>query len=187
MTEKGARTQAVYFPKGATWIDFYSGQTHAGGQRLDVPVNMDHIPVYVRAGAFVPMAAPMRSTDNYDPEKVTVHYYHHPDTPTGSGLLYEDDGATPDAIAKKQFTLTTFTSSYSAGKLTLHHTSEGRGIPGKPKNKGYMYTVHGLSKMPKEVQATRENKLLGVVESKWIDGVLFVPVDAHSDGLLIEQ
>lgn len=187
VTEKGALTQTVDFPKGATWVDFYTGQAYAGGQALLVPVNMDHIPVYVRAGAFVPMAAPMHSTDDYDPDKTTIHYYHHSDARAGSGQLYEDDGAVPDAFSKKQFTLTTFTSSYSAGKLTLHHTSEGRGIPGKPKNKGYMYAVHGLTRMPKEVQATRENKLLGVVEGKWIDGVLFVPVDARSDGLLIEQ
>jgi oligosaccharide 4-alpha-D-glucosyltransferase len=61
VTEPGALRKEVYFPHpGSTWFDFYTGQAHRGGIIETVPTVREHIPTYVRAGAFVPLAAPVQ-------------------------------------------------------------------------------------------------------------------------------
>jgi oligosaccharide 4-alpha-D-glucosyltransferase len=150
VVEKGAFTQTVHFPKGATWIDFWSGQVYHGGQAVAVPVTIEHIPVFVRAGAFVPMCdKPLWHTEQYDPKAVAVHYYHHPTALEGAGMLYEDDGQTPDAVAQKAYSLLRFTAEYREARLTLRHQQEGYRPPAWPQNRVIKYVVHGLPGTPK--------------------------------------
>ncbi|MGC9453209.1 MAG: TIM-barrel domain-containing protein, partial [Oceanipulchritudo sp.] len=53
-----ARSRPVYLPDGAEWIDFHSGERHAGGQTLTVEAPRSHIPLFVKAGSLLPLAAP---------------------------------------------------------------------------------------------------------------------------------
>ena len=72
---KSQEKKAVYFPSGC-WYDFYSGELHEGHQWDTVALTMKHIPVFVRANAFVPMVEGLQNTDAYDPNDVTIHFYH---------------------------------------------------------------------------------------------------------------
>jgi len=54
--EEGVPAREVYLPKGAhnaLWVDFYTGATYEGGQVIRVATPIDHIPVFVRAGASI--------------------------------------------------------------------------------------------------------------------------------------
>jgi len=46
--------RTVYLPEG-DWIDFWSGETLAGEQYIEVEAPLDKIPLYVRAGAIIPL------------------------------------------------------------------------------------------------------------------------------------
>ena len=49
VTTQGATNRSVYFPKGATWENFFNTEERiAGGQRLTVAAPLDIIPVYKR-------------------------------------------------------------------------------------------------------------------------------------------
>ncbi len=48
--EAGARSRAVYLPPRATWTDARTGETHVGGQTIDVSVTLAHIPVFCKDG-----------------------------------------------------------------------------------------------------------------------------------------
>jgi alpha-glucosidase (family GH31 glycosyl hydrolase) len=50
--EQAAREREVSLPRG-DWVDFWTGQRHAGGGELLAPAPLDRIPVYVRAGSIV--------------------------------------------------------------------------------------------------------------------------------------
>jgi alpha-D-xyloside xylohydrolase len=55
--EAGARSRSVYLPAGAQWTHAWSGQIHDGGSTIghqEAPLH--EIPVYLRAGADVPVA-----------------------------------------------------------------------------------------------------------------------------------
>jgi alpha-D-xyloside xylohydrolase len=46
-----AQSRALYLPKGSTWTCAWSGESHAGGTWLQVPVDRTRIPVWLREGA----------------------------------------------------------------------------------------------------------------------------------------
>ncbi len=58
---QGATTKSVLFPPG-TWIDWFDGSAHAGGQRETVAAPLDTLPLYLRAGAIVPLLRPTIDT-----------------------------------------------------------------------------------------------------------------------------
>ena len=50
-----ARERAVYLPAGASWTCAWTGQVHAGGQRITVPAPLERIPLFLRDGADLPI------------------------------------------------------------------------------------------------------------------------------------
>jgi alpha-D-xyloside xylohydrolase len=54
ITEPGAREREVYLPPGS-WVDAATGVEHEGGTTVVVAAPIERIPVFVRAGADVPM------------------------------------------------------------------------------------------------------------------------------------
>jgi alpha-D-xyloside xylohydrolase len=55
--EAGARSRAVYLPAGARWVHVWSQCEYEGGQVIDERAPLHEIPVYLRDGANVPVAA----------------------------------------------------------------------------------------------------------------------------------
>lgn len=46
--------RAVYLPEGR-WLDFWTGEAHAGPRLMEVEAPLDRIPLFVRAGAILPL------------------------------------------------------------------------------------------------------------------------------------
>lgn len=55
----------VYLPRGL-WVDYWTRERHAGGAWIAVEAALDVLPIYIRAGAIIPMAFafPIQSTDD---------------------------------------------------------------------------------------------------------------------------
>jgi alpha-D-xyloside xylohydrolase len=51
----GATERSAYLPAGTDWTEAWSGTAVTGGQRLTAPAPLDRIPLYVRAGAELPI------------------------------------------------------------------------------------------------------------------------------------
>ncbi len=84
-----ARSRDVYLPAGASWYNFYTGEKLAGGKtaRVDAPVT--RIPLFVRAGAIVPMGPVTQYVDEKPDAPLTLTVYTGAN---GEFSLYEDDG-----------------------------------------------------------------------------------------------
>jgi alpha-D-xyloside xylohydrolase len=54
---EGARSRPVYLPSGVSWTDAWSGEVFDGGQSINADAPLERIPVYIRAGAEVPVRA----------------------------------------------------------------------------------------------------------------------------------
>jgi len=109
----------VYFPGNDNWFDYYSGKKHKGGMRDSISVSQDHIPTYVRGGAFIPMAKPLQTTANYSGEILEVHYYFDDEIEESSSYLYNDDGKTPNSFENGQYEIIKFESYLSGDSLDL--------------------------------------------------------------------
>jgi hypothetical protein len=88
VTEKGATSRKVYLPRGK-WYDFWNNETIEGGREIDRKVDLATMPLYVRAGAIVPMGPVKQYTDEPVAGPLTVTIYPGAD---GAFLMYEDDG-----------------------------------------------------------------------------------------------
>jgi alpha-D-xyloside xylohydrolase len=54
---EGARQRDVYLPAGTSWSDPWSGKLLEGGQWVKAAAPLDRVPLYLRAGASLPIRA----------------------------------------------------------------------------------------------------------------------------------
>ncbi|MEO1221834.1 MAG: TIM-barrel domain-containing protein [Pseudomonadota bacterium] len=152
VTEKGAMTKELRLPAGV-WFDFWSGTRHQGGAALSVPVALDDIPVFVRAGAFIPMIGDIMTTSQYSTDKLALHYYHDASVNVSQGRMYEDDGELANAHDRGHFELLSFASEFDSGQLSLALNRErNKGYEGQPDARQMEIVIHNWGAMPEEVR-----------------------------------
>lgn len=90
VVEKGATSRRLYLPRGA-WIDFWTEERLEGGREVDRAVDLETIPLHVRAGAVIPFGPVKQHVDDPVDGPLTLVVYPGAD---GTSSLYEDDGKT---------------------------------------------------------------------------------------------
>jgi alpha-glucosidase/alpha-D-xyloside xylohydrolase len=88
VVEKGATSRHLYLPAGR-WFDWWTGGKVDGGKWLDRPVDLATMPIYVRAGAILPLDPVRQYTAQPVTETTTIRVYPGAD---GTFTLYDDDG-----------------------------------------------------------------------------------------------
>ena len=90
VTEGGVSQWKVYLPKTeGGWYDFRDGKKYEGGRYADVPVDMESIPVFVKAGSIIPTGPVKQSVAEKSEEPLVLNIYPGADA---SFSLYEDEG-----------------------------------------------------------------------------------------------
>jgi alpha-glucosidase (family GH31 glycosyl hydrolase) len=88
ITEQGADKKLIYLPKGS-WYDYWTGDRIEGGREVTRGIDLETMPIYVRAGAILPLGPVKQYTAEKSDAPLTVSIYPGAD---GEFLLYEDDG-----------------------------------------------------------------------------------------------
>ncbi|MDR3698121.1 MAG: glycoside hydrolase family 31 protein [Candidatus Sulfopaludibacter sp.] len=91
----GQSTRAVYLPAG-DWFDFWTGQRSAGKRRIQISPPLEQIPIYVKAGAILPLAEATLHTAGAASLRLHVQVFGNPAAPA---VLYEDDGSWNPSLA----------------------------------------------------------------------------------------
>ncbi|HEX8891831.1 MAG TPA: TIM-barrel domain-containing protein, partial [Terriglobales bacterium] len=89
----GLVKQEVWIPKGE-WVEKDTGTQLTGPAKLQRDFSIDQIPVFVRAGAIVPMAPPMQYTSQTPVDPLIVTVYPLKDGEISTYTLYQDSGDT---------------------------------------------------------------------------------------------
>jgi alpha-glucosidase (family GH31 glycosyl hydrolase) len=153
VVESGQLRKEVHFPNnGSVWFDFYNDQPHRGGVIETVSTVREHIPTFVRAGAFIPLAEVVHSTRDYTGKALELHYYHDASATSSAGHLYDDDGATAHAFEAGKYTLVRFTSKLDGERLEIGLQPE-RGASATPMARSFALKVHNVGARPRAVQA----------------------------------
>ena len=84
----GAKQRAVALPPGG-WVDFWTKEAVAGGQTIRRPVTLDVLPLYVKAGAILPIGPDVQYAGEKPWDRLTLNVYPGAD---GQFTLYEDSG-----------------------------------------------------------------------------------------------
>lgn len=144
----------IYLPKG-TWIDYWSGRTYEGPTTIDsYSAPLDTLPLFVKAGAAVPMWPGIRSyRDRTASSPLAWDIYPQGNT---SFTLYEDDGVTRQHRDGKYATQRADVRAPVRGAGDVKVTvNESRGsFTGKQSKRPYEFTVHTGSE-PRSVRLDR--------------------------------
>jgi alpha-glucosidase len=141
----------LYLPKGL-WYDFFAERPPvAGGREIErTSVPLDRLPVYVRAGAVIPLGPLMQHTGEKPVDPLSVHVYAFArqeldGTPRASEFsLYEDDGFSNDyQRGKFQRTSLRFQQTQDTVSFDAKITS-GDGTYRSVPQRAYQLHFHGL-------------------------------------------
>ncbi|HEX4627836.1 MAG TPA: TIM-barrel domain-containing protein [Gemmatimonadales bacterium] len=88
VTERGATSRPVYLPRGG-WYDFWTEEAHAGGAEIRRAVDLGTLPLFVRAGAILPLGPVKQHTGEQVDSPLALQIYAGAD---GTCAIYEDDG-----------------------------------------------------------------------------------------------
>lgn len=128
MTE-GAVERSITFPAGQ-WVDMAApGKVYDGHSTITYPAPLEVLPLFARAGAFIPMADyRMRNTGDYNPGRITVQYY--PVAGVDSQFtMFDDDRVSTGTIADGNYRLITFTGKQGGERITVEATGSYTGAP----------------------------------------------------------
>jgi alpha-glucosidase (family GH31 glycosyl hydrolase) len=90
VVKKGATSRALYLPRGS-WYDFWTQEKVEGGKEITRAVDLATMPLYVSAGAIIPVGPIKQYTSEKVDAPLTLWVYPGADA---NFQLYEDDGTT---------------------------------------------------------------------------------------------
>lgn len=146
--QQGLEEMGVYLPEG-DWYDFWTGEKVAGGKMINVPLSIENIPVYVKAGGMIATSPLVQNTSEYTSAKLNISYYY--DEAASSSEIYFDDGKTKGAYAAGAYQLMQLNASPSSEGLEITCSISGNGYEGAPASRSGSFTLYGLDKAPTSI------------------------------------
>jgi oligosaccharide 4-alpha-D-glucosyltransferase len=134
--EKGAQTRRVWLPEGE-WYSVFPEKKMKGGSWYEENVYPEFIPVYVKAGSFIPLADALNTTDQYKADQYAIYYY-----PAGKTIYtqFEDDGKSRQSLADNQYELIRYEGNSEGGKTSVMLSKTGS-WPGMPTKRMIQFRV----------------------------------------------
>lgn len=136
------KSRSVYLPKGADWYDFWTGHRYSGGQTIIAGAPLDTMPLYVRAGAVVPLGADIQHTGEGSNAPLELHIYPGAD---GHFTLYEDEG---DNYHYEQGAFTRIPMGWHDQSRKLTIGLRQGSYPGMPVSREFRIVVHNGTSNP---------------------------------------
>lgn len=137
--------QVLHLPPG-DWYDYWTAEKHSSQEQIVLQPALDQMPLYVRAGAIMPMQELVQYTEEIPRGPLQLHVYPGPDC---RGTLYEDDGHT-FAYEKGEVLRVNYSCQESAGEVTVSGRVEKNGYA--PWWTNTEVKVFGAASLPKAVK-----------------------------------
>jgi alpha-glucosidase (family GH31 glycosyl hydrolase) len=119
--EAGATHRTTYLPAGQWW-DYWTNQRIDGGNSSTREVDLETLPLYVKAGTILPIGPVKQHTQQASSEPLILRIYPGAD---GAAALYADDGITYGHL-KGQFSRILLTWNDQQRVLTLKTDEKGK-------------------------------------------------------------
>ncbi len=146
---QGATERTIVFPDGL-WVDYNTPtKLYHGGDTITYPAPLEVLPLFVRAGAFIPQADyDMNNTGDFRTDKYTVNYY--PYLGKSEYVMYEDDRKSTSSLTDNTYSLITFTGDATMEGIEITATAKGT-YPGAPAVKDMTFVVNLINGNPSDV------------------------------------
>jgi alpha-D-xyloside xylohydrolase len=144
--EYKARSRKVYLPEGLWW-DFNTGRTVVDGQIIEAEAPYERMPMFVRAGAIVPMGGEVVSTATPQND-LRIEIWPGAD---GSFTIYEDEGTNYN-YEKGDYSTIPLAWNDAESTLTIgERTGSWEGMPSQRTITVVVHTPDGKTTSPKTV------------------------------------
>jgi alpha-glucosidase len=137
--------QTVHLPDGE-WFDYWTAEKKSSKEEIVLHPTLNQVPLYVRAGAIIPMQELVQYTGQTPDGPLKLRVYPGPDC---GGSLYQDDGHTY-AYERGEVLRVKYSCETSAGTLTISGRIEKSGY--KPWWNATEVKSFGAAAMPKVVR-----------------------------------
>jgi alpha-glucosidase len=137
VTQAGADGRWLYLPRGE-WYYYWADEPQAGGREVWAAADLTRIPLYVRAGAVLPMQPTMQYVGEKPVDELTLHVYFK--NGAHESVLY-DDGGEGYGYQQGDQTVRRFTVVGDEDSLTISQEIEG---DYQPSYATYRVVLHGL-------------------------------------------
>lgn len=129
VTMPKAEARTVYLPGAAPWYDFWTGQRHVGGTTVTAAAPLDRLPIYVRAGAIVPLGPVVSHAEAGANAPLEIRVYRGAD---GAFTLYDDEG---DGQGYRQGRRATIALTWNEAARALTLGPRQGSYPGMPRER----------------------------------------------------
>ena len=189
ITEKGQHTVKIDFPDGKPWFNLYTDERVVPEQWVSMArcfwgtkmkltwsqptedtLSLANIPVFVKAGAFIPMAKKgIQSTADYSMAEVEIHFYYDPSVEKSTGKWFEDDGLTFQDFTANGACYSLFEFEYQKkhgnhGEVSVNVTSPYC----KPFSPEVTLVIHNVDN-PAKVRGRKNRYSFGSAYQEWYD------------------
>jgi alpha-glucosidase len=146
--------QGVFLPPGE-WYDFWTAEKHTNKDQINLHPRIDEVPLYIRAGAIVPMQPLVQYTGEKPngPLELRLYLPSKASANECGGALYQDDGHT-FAYQKGEILRVRYSCQVSANLVTLTSSIAKNGF--QPWWKSAEVKLYGVATAPKEVRIGAE-------------------------------
>ena len=131
----GLATEKVWLPKGE-WIEWPTGKHFTGPAAIERSFSIEQTPVYLRAGAIVPMQPPMRYTGEKPVDPLIVNVWPLTPGQTSTYSVYEDSGVAVE-YQHGVFARTPIKAAQTGDKLRVEIGPVEGSYPGMLQRRGY--------------------------------------------------
>ncbi|HEY6946170.1 MAG TPA: glycoside hydrolase family 31 protein, partial [Candidatus Acidoferrum sp.] len=146
VTTEMVDAEDISLPPG-DWYDFWTGLRHAHDEKIQLRPRLDEMPLYVRAGAILPMQPVVQNTGEIPDGPLQLHVYPGDDC---KGSLYQDDGHTL-AYQKGEILRINYSCFVESSSVSITSSIQKNGY--KPWWNSTALTVYGAAAAPKEVRS----------------------------------
>ena len=145
VTTEMVDAEEVQLPPG-DWYDYLTARKLSSKSKIILHPALDEMPLYVRAGAIIPMQPVVQSTGQKPDGPLQLHIYPGDDC---RGSLYQDDGHSL-AYQKGEFLRVAYSCKVSPASIAITSTAPKSSF--QPWWSSADVTVFGLNAEPKEVR-----------------------------------
>jgi alpha-glucosidase len=131
----GLAAESIWLPEGE-WIEWPTGKHLTGPANFERSFSIDQTPVYLRAGAIVPMQPPMRYTGEKPVDPLIVNVWPLNPGANSSYSVYEDSGVSVE-YQHGVFARTPIKATQTADTLKVEIEPVEGGYPKMPAERGF--------------------------------------------------
>lgn len=120
--EPNSRGRRMFIPRGE-WFNFWNDEVVLGGREMWVDADIDSIPLFIKAGAIIPMYPVQQYVDEKEIDQVTLEVYYKEGKE--DSILYDDAHDGYD-YTKGRYSLRTFKLTGKANEVIIQQHKEGK-------------------------------------------------------------